>query len=101
MNVRAPKHMIVMLTPCVPTLKDLICVAVLKSSKETGKLAEVECLFFSYMIKLYFVFFAHKKVEQARGTRGCSLCLLVFVFVFLLVQFKTNKQGKQLVMHRR
>lgn len=46
MNVRAPKHMIVMLTPCVLTLKDLICVAVLESLKETGKLAEVECPFF-------------------------------------------------------
>lgn len=40
MNVRAPKQMIVMLTPCAPTLKVLICVAVLESLKETGKLAQ-------------------------------------------------------------
>lgn len=91
MNVRAPKHMIVMLTPCVLTLKDLICVAVLESLKETGKLAEVECPFFFCMIKFYFDFFAHKKVEQARGTTGCSSASSSFLFFCLCSPKPTNR----------
>ena len=100
MNVRAPKQMIVMLTPCAPTLKVLICVAVLESLKETGKHAQVGCLFFC-MIRCYFDFFERKKKSRAsNGDNGMFLLPLGFS-CFLLVYSKTSKQEKQLVLHRR
>ena len=93
MNVRAPKQMIVMLTPCAPTLKVLICVAVLESLKETGKLAQVGCLFFC-MIRCYFDFFERKKkVEQTTGMTGCFFCLFVFLVFYLCTLKPLNKRN--------
>lgn len=89
MNVRAPKQMIVILTPCAPTLKDLICVAVLESLKETGKLAQVGCLF-CCMIRFYFNFFERKKNRPSNVGNRMFLLRLRFS-CFLLVYSKTTK----------
>ena len=90
MNVRAPKQMIVMLTPCAPTLKVLICVAVLESLKETGKLAQVGYLFFC-MMRCYFDFFERKK---SRASNGYCWMFLLPLLVFCLCTLKPlNKRN--------
>lgn len=94
MNVRAPKQMIVMLTPCAPTLKVLICVAVLESLKETGKLVQVGFLFFCMIV--ISISLNEKKSRASNGGNGIFFLPLLFS-CFLLLYSKTSKQEKQLV----
>lgn len=98
MNVRAPKQLIVMLTPCAPTLKVLICVAVLESLKETGKLVQVGFLFFCMIV--ISISLNEKKSRASNGGNGIFFLPLLFS-CFLLLYSKTSKQEKQLVLHRR
>lgn len=98
MNVRAPKQMIVMLTPCAPTLKVLICVAVLESLKETGKLVQVGFLFFCMIV--ISISLNEKKSRASNAGNGIFFLPLLFS-CFLLLYSKTSKQEKQLVLHRR
>lgn len=44
MNVPSPRQMNVILTPCVPTLKDPTCAAVFEATKEMVELALVRLI---------------------------------------------------------